>query len=134
MTAARLSLFQAALVIARRDFVAVLFSRAFFFFLLGPLFPVAVIATAGALGGSLAETGRPVIAIAMASPDREAFIAAHEAVVPRLGTSVTISPTVEIVGGACEGVRGSSQMRKPFCAPLSPCARHASRTCLSVRA
>ena len=91
MTAARLSLFQAALVIARRDFVAVLFSRAFFFFLLGPLFPVAVIATAGALGGSLAETGRPVIAIAMASPDREAFIAAHEAVVPRLGS---ILPTI----------------------------------------
>lgn len=50
-----------------------------------------MIATAGALGGSLAETGRPVIAIAMASPDREAFIAAHEAVVPRLGS---ILPTI----------------------------------------
>ena len=32
----RLSALEAAWVIARRDFVAVLFSRAFLFFLLGP--------------------------------------------------------------------------------------------------
>jgi len=35
--AGRLSTVQAALVIARRDFTAILFSRSFFFFLLGPL-------------------------------------------------------------------------------------------------
>ena len=46
-SAARLSLFQAAFVVARRDFVAVLFSRAFFFFLLGPLFPILVGSGAG---------------------------------------------------------------------------------------
>ena len=46
----RLSAFEAAWVIARRDFVAVLFSRAFLFFLLGPLFPVIVGGLAGSIG------------------------------------------------------------------------------------
>ena len=50
MSAERLPLLKAAYVVARRDFVAILFSRAFFFFLLGPLFPVAVVALAGGVG------------------------------------------------------------------------------------
>ena len=36
----RLSTVQAAFVVARRDFVAILFSRSFLFFLLGPIFPL----------------------------------------------------------------------------------------------
>ena len=47
----RLSLFEAARVVARRDFHAILFSRAFFFFLLGPLFPIIIGAMAGGIGG-----------------------------------------------------------------------------------
>jgi hypothetical protein len=35
------------MVIARRDFMAILWSRSFIFFLLGPLFPVLVGAMAG---------------------------------------------------------------------------------------
>jgi len=85
MNPARLSRLQAALVIARRDFMAVLFSRAFFFFLLGPLFPVAVIAMAGTIGGSLAQSDRPVIAIAMERQDRDAFLTAQGQLAPRLG-------------------------------------------------
>ena len=38
----RLSRFEAARVIAQRDFRAILFSRAFLFFLLGPLFPIII--------------------------------------------------------------------------------------------
>ena len=49
----RLSALEAAWVIARRDFVAVLFSRAFLFFLLGPLFPVIVGGLAGSIGGEV---------------------------------------------------------------------------------
>ena len=49
-TRSRLSFFEAAWVIARRDFVAVLFSRAFLFFLLGPLFPVFIGWLAGSIG------------------------------------------------------------------------------------
>ena len=46
----RLSTLAAAFVIARRDFTAILFSRSFIFFLLGPLFPVLVGAVAGGIG------------------------------------------------------------------------------------
>lgn len=38
----RLSTLAAAYVVARRDFVAILFSRSFIFFPLGPLFPIVV--------------------------------------------------------------------------------------------
>lgn len=82
----RLSTFAAAMVIARRDFSAILFSRAFFFFLLGPLFPVLVGAMAGGVGQRVQESAaRPEIGIAMASADVDTMIAAHEALSPRLG-------------------------------------------------
>ncbi len=57
---------RAAFVIARRDFTAIIFSKAFIFFLLGPLFPVIVGGIAGGLGGKIAaDASRPVIGIAM---------------------------------------------------------------------
>ena len=46
----RLSTLAAAFVVARRDFVAILFSRSFIFFLLGPLFPILVGGLAGGIG------------------------------------------------------------------------------------
>src|SRR3546814_1704054 len=55
---ARLSLARAAWVVARRDFLAVLFSRAFLFFLLGPLFPVIVGALAGGISGQVQREAR----------------------------------------------------------------------------
>jgi len=58
----RLSTWQAAYVIARRDFVAILFSRSFIFFLLGPLFPVLVGGFAGGIGQRVQATAdRPVL-------------------------------------------------------------------------
>jgi ABC-2 type transport system permease protein len=42
---------RAAFVIARRDFTAIIYSKAFIFFLLGPFFPVLVGFAAGNLGG-----------------------------------------------------------------------------------
>ena len=44
---------RAAWVVARRDFVAVVFSKAFIFFLLGPLFPIVVGFFAGMIGASV---------------------------------------------------------------------------------
>lgn len=86
MSEGRLSLWQAAYVVARRDFVAVLFSRAFFFFLLGPLFPVAVAAMAGGIGQQVArETSREAIGVAMVSADVDAMLAAQERLGSRLG-------------------------------------------------
>ena len=51
----RLSTLAAAFVVARRDFVAILFSRSFIFFLLGPLFPIVVGVLAGGIGSKVRE-------------------------------------------------------------------------------
>jgi ABC-2 type transport system permease protein len=81
----RLSVFAAALVVARRDFVAVLFSRSFFFFLLGPLFPVIVGGMAGGIGASVREQGdRAVVGVAMAEADAARMIAAQQHLSKRL--------------------------------------------------
>ena len=57
-----------AFVIARRDFTATVFSKAFLFFLLGPLFPVMLGAIFGGIGAQVAsEAERPVVAV-IASP------------------------------------------------------------------
>jgi ABC-2 type transport system permease protein len=86
MSAERLPLIKAAYVVARRDFGAILFSRAFFFFLLGPLFPIVVGVLAGGVGASVAETmDQPQVGIAMAGPDLDAMLRAHETLRPQLG-------------------------------------------------
>lgn len=57
---------RAAFVIGRRDFTAIIFSKAFFFFLLGPLFPLVVALVAGNLGKEIAESREaPVIGMMM---------------------------------------------------------------------
>ncbi|MET0589290.1 MAG: ABC transporter permease [Novosphingobium sp.] len=82
----RLSTFRAAMVIARRDFTAILFSRSFIFFLLGPLFPVLVGALAGGIGAKVQQnTNRPELGIAMAAADVDAMLKAREALAPRIG-------------------------------------------------
>jgi ABC-2 type transport system permease protein len=85
----RLSLLAAAWVIARRDFTAVLFSRAFFFFLLGPLFPIIVGGLAGGIGNALDKTaGQPEIGIAMTSADANAMLQGRAELQPALGRSL----------------------------------------------
>ena len=82
---ARLSLFAAARVVARRDFTAILFSRAFLFFLLGPLFPLVVGVLAGGIGGQVErEAGRSSVALAMAAADSAAMAAAARTLDERL--------------------------------------------------
>lgn len=77
---------RAAWVIARRDFTAIIFSKAFFFFLLGPLFPVGLGLAAGGLTQQVTrEIDRPVTAIVMSPADSEAVVAAHDALVAQLG-------------------------------------------------
>lgn len=82
----RLSILRAAMVIARRDFAAVLFSRSFVLFLLGPLFPVIVGALAGGIGQKVQESAdRPELGIAMQAADVDAMVAAQKRLAPRLG-------------------------------------------------
>lgn len=71
---------RAAWVIARRDFVAVIFSKAFLFFLLGPLFPLAVGALAGGIGAQVQKSvDNPVIGLALPSADAAALVRARDA-------------------------------------------------------
>ncbi|MCL4672821.1 MAG: ABC transporter permease [Sphingomonadaceae bacterium] len=85
-TRSRLSIWQAAFVIARRDFVAILFSRAFIFFLLGPLFPVMVGALAGGIGSEVQQqASSSAIGVAMGEADNAAMLAAHERLADQLG-------------------------------------------------
>ena len=75
---ARLSLWQAAYIIARRDFQAVLFSKAFLFFLLGPIFFLGISGGAGMLGAKAAERSQdPTMAVALDASESAAFVAAH---------------------------------------------------------
>jgi len=82
----RLSSLEAAWVIARRDFVAVLFSRAFLFFLLGPLFPVIVGGLAGSIGSQVQREAVSVeIGLAMSDANNAALKDARERLHPQLG-------------------------------------------------
>ncbi|MFA7586675.1 MAG: ABC transporter permease [Novosphingobium sp.] len=82
----RLSTLAAAMVIARRDFTAILFSRSFIFFLLGPLFPLLVGGLAGGLGQKVEQSAsRPNLGIAMPAADVDAMLAARRALEPRIG-------------------------------------------------
>lgn len=76
---------QAAWVVARRDFVAVVFSKAFIFFLLGPLFPIIVGFFAGMIGASVQhDLDKAVIGIAMPAPDADRMVAARDALAPHM--------------------------------------------------
>ncbi|MGE3690773.1 MAG: ABC transporter permease [Novosphingobium sp.] len=85
-THGRLSTFAAAMVIARRDFVAILWSRSFIFFLLGPLFPVLVGGFAGGIGARVQATAAsPELGIAMQASDIAALKTAHAQLAPKVG-------------------------------------------------
>jgi len=86
MLTGRLSTLAAAFVIARRDFGAILFSRSFFFFLLGPLFPVFVGALAGGVGMHVQQaTERPELGIAMQGQQVDGLLASHDRMAAQLG-------------------------------------------------
>ncbi|WOE75469.1 ABC transporter permease [Alterisphingorhabdus coralli] len=77
---------RAAWVIARRDFAAIVFSKAFFFFLLGPLFPVALGLAAGGLTQQVArDIDQPTAALLMADEDAAAIAEAHATLTEQLG-------------------------------------------------
>ncbi|MDO7835874.1 ABC transporter permease [Sphingobium sp. HBC34] len=81
-----MQLWRAAFVIARRDFTAVVLSRTFILFLLGPLLPILIGFAFGGLGDRISSTDlRPVVGIAMAPQDRAAIDRAHGRLTRRMG-------------------------------------------------
>jgi ABC-2 type transport system permease protein len=83
-----------AFVIARRDFVATVFSKAFLFFLIGPLFPVMLGAVFGGIGAQVAsEAEQPVVAV-IASPGDFAQL---ESARDRLAGALENTPIIRLV-------------------------------------
>jgi ABC-2 type transport system permease protein len=79
-------IFRAAMVIGRRDFTAIIFSKAFIFFLLGPLFPVIVAVAAGSLGGQIAkDSEHPVVGLALPGADATRLLGARANLAKTLG-------------------------------------------------
>lgn len=82
-----MTLFAAALVIARRDYVATVMSRTFLLFLLTPLLPIIAVLAYGGLtahaGGD--EPPRPAVAVAMDPVASEAVIIAADRIESQLG-------------------------------------------------
>ncbi len=85
----RLSTLAAAYVVARRDFVAILFSRSFIFFLLGPLFPLLVGGLAGGIGARVQQNVEPAkLGIAMTEFDILAMTRARHELAGKLDGQV----------------------------------------------
>ncbi|WP_417620336.1 ABC transporter permease [Parasphingorhabdus sp.] len=85
---------RAAYVIARRDFTAIIFSKSFFFFLLGPLFPIGIAVLAGGLGQQVSrDIDNPVIGVAMNAEETNILLATRL----RLSQSLSSKSIPELV-------------------------------------
>lgn len=85
---------RAAFVIARRDFSAIIFSKSFFFFLLGPLFPLGIGVAAGGLGSQVSrDIDNPVIGVAISAEEADMLLATRS----RLGRSLGPQTLPELV-------------------------------------
>lgn len=105
----RLSTLRASLVVARRDFAAILFSRSFFFFLLGPLFPLIVGMAAGSVGQQVQkEANRAVIGVVMPQQQGDALVAASKRLAPSLDASAPEMAVVSRLEPGERSIRRSS--------------------------
>lgn len=81
-----MDLWRAAFVIARRDFTAVVLSRTFILFLLGPLLPILIGFAFGGLGDRISTTDlRPRVGVQMSAADTAAIERAHARLARRMG-------------------------------------------------
>jgi ABC-2 type transport system permease protein len=82
-----IEIIRAAFVIARRDFTAIIFSKSFFFFLLGPLFPIGIAIAAGGLGSQVSQDiDNPVIGVALSPAEAESLLATRTRLSRSLGS------------------------------------------------
>ncbi|WP_373490822.1 ABC transporter permease [Parasphingorhabdus sp.] len=78
---------RAAFVIARRDFTAIIFSKSFFFFLLGPLFPIGIAIAAGNLGSQVSQDiDTSIIGVALSPEEAEKLLATRTRLADSLGS------------------------------------------------
>ncbi|MFZ2995738.1 ABC transporter permease [Sphingobium sp.] len=77
---------RAALVIARRDFTAVVLSRTFILFLLGPMLPIVIGMVFAGFTEKISTTDlRPVVGVAMSQSETARMIQAHDRLTDRMG-------------------------------------------------
>lgn len=82
---------RAAMVIARRDFTATVLSRTFFFFLLGPLFPLLLGSVFGGIGARVAsQTAQPVVAVVMHENEFKALSKARDRLAEAAGDEAVV--------------------------------------------
>ena len=86
---------RSAMVIARRDFAATVLSKAFIFFLLGPLFPLILGGLFGSIGARVAtQAERPTVAVVMSQAEFEAMWQARQ----QLAQAAGEANVVKLVG------------------------------------
>ena len=101
-------LLRSSFVIARRDFGATVLSKAFVFFLLGPLFPLLLGGVFGGIGARVAtQTQRPLVAVVSSHSDFERLSAARD----RLTAAADEGSLVKIVHYAPQGDLPAEQQR-----------------------
>lgn len=115
-------LIRAAFVIARRDFTAIIFSKSFFFFLLGPLFPIIIGVAAGGLGAQVnSDIDRPIIGVALGSEQEAQLQSAHRNLAESLGEDA-LPELVSLSGVSPDAPDMKSQLdtgKRPFTAIIS---------------
>jgi ABC-2 type transport system permease protein len=99
---------RSAFVIARRDFAATVLSKAFIFFLLGPLFPLLLGGVFGGIGARVAaRTEKPIVAVIASPADFERL----NAVRGQLAEAVGGDTVVRLVGYSPESDLAAQQNR-----------------------
>ena len=84
-------MWRAALVIARRDFTAVVLSRTFILFLLGPLLPILIGMVFAGFTDKISSTDlRPVVGIAMPASEAVRLEQAHGRLTERMGDQALV--------------------------------------------
>jgi ABC-2 type transport system permease protein len=113
---------RSAWVIARRDFTATVLSKAFIFFLLGPLFPLLLGGVFGGIGARVAsQTERPAVAVIATEQEFAPIFDSRQ----RLATAMDDSMVVQLVRSeperdlAPQQKRLLTQKRPPVAAVLS---------------
>jgi ABC-2 type transport system permease protein len=99
---------RSAWVIARRDFTATVLSKAFIFFLLGPLFPLLLGGVFGGIGAKVAsQTEKPVVAVIASPADFERLDTARN----RLAAAIDEDRVVDLVRENPRGDLAAQQKR-----------------------
>jgi len=107
----RLGLLAAALVVAQRDFRAVLWSRSFVAFLLGPLFMLFVTALASGIGQKVEQSAsHPVLGIALSPAETKAFMSSANRLGEQLDDAVPV--TVDLSAARARTTRPADLLRE----------------------